>query len=213
MFKILNNLAPSYLFNLCPQMRFESMTYTLRNENKLLPFYCKNTLYRRSFFPVGVNLWNELDVSLLNCITLNEFKSKLKLQMMKQKNNLFSIFDSRAAVNHTRIRLGLSGLNGQRYLYNFIPYAICPKCGNENESAEHYLLFCHSYAAQRETLFTSLDIIYETVVKPHRILISRQNITHCLKIILKGDENLDYQQNKDLFKAIQDYICDTKRFA
>ena len=183
------------MYNLCPQRRFETVTYTLRNENKLLPFYCKNTLYRRSFFPVGVNLWNELDVNILNCITLNEFKRKLKLQMMKHKNILYSTFDSRAAVNHTRLRLGLSGLNGQRFLYNFITHAICPKCGYENESAEHYLLFCNSYAAQREALFTSLDIIYDTDVKPHRILINRRNITHCLKIILRGDDNRNYQQN------------------
>jgi exonuclease III len=212
MFKILNNMAPDYLIQMCPSVRSNSVPYVLRNENKLSIFHCKYSNYRRSFFPVAVNLWNELEKDIILCNSLSGFKCLLKKQMFKNVNKLFSLSNGRAAVQHTRLRLGLSGLNSHRFMFHFIAHSYCPKCGFENENIEHYFFYCPWYAAQRETLYNTLDVIYVDHVKPHRQLSTRTFVNKCVKILLNGDCLLKFPENQAIFSAIHKYIKETKRF-
>ena len=211
MYKIQNGITPEYLSSICPPRRSNVVPYALRNDSNLLTFFCKYVTYRRSFFPVAVTLWNELGDTVKSCFTLHAFKLKLKEHMLTKRCKLFSLFDGREAINHTRLRLGLSGLNGQRFMFNFITYSLCHQCQFENESVEHYLLYCQCYAAQRQSLFITLDDIYTDLAKPHRTLQSRRNILSCVKILLNGDNSLTLTKNVDIFKAVQNYIKDTKR--
>ena len=89
--------------------------------------------------------------------------------------------DGRGAINHTQLRLGLSGLNGHRCFFNFIDYATCPKCGHTPEDSEHFLLLCPVYAAQRETLLSHLDTMYNNELnRHHRNLSTPRNRLLCL---------------------------------
>ena len=213
MYKVLHGNAPEYLLSLCPPSRSSSVTYNLRNNNDILPFYCKYSVFRNSFYPATVKLWNELGDNLKNSQTVTSFKKELKNIMLTNRNVYFSMFDGRAAVNLTRIRLGLSGLNGHRSLYRFIDYSYCPKCNYVIENSEHFLLFCPSYAAYRETLFNCLDNLYSDATIPfHRNLSTRINTQQCVQVLINGDPSFNKQRNVALFKSVLEYIKDTKRF-
>ena len=159
MYKIQNKLSPTYLSKLCPVKRMLN-AYGLRNVNDLTQIYCRYSSFRKSFFPETVASWNKLDINVREVATLTGFKRNLKADLLCTTNKLYSYCDGRAAINHTRLRLGLSGLNGHRSLYNFITFSSCPKCDYELEDVEHYLLFCPRYTAHRETLLNTLDTTY-----------------------------------------------------
>ena len=124
------------------------------------------------------------------------------------------MFDGKSAINHTRLRLGLSGLNGQRNLFNFIDYSTCPKCGYEAEDSEHFFLFCPSYAAPREAiLFSCLDTLYSHELNIiHRNMTTRLRKCTVVKRLLTGDPTLPKMLNIELFKSVHKFIMETHRF-
>ena len=72
---------------------------------------------------------------------------------------LYSRFLGKAAVNHTRMRLGLSALNSQRYKYNIVPSPSCERCGASKEDPYHIFFVCPAYAVPRQTLTQDLNRI------------------------------------------------------
>ena len=63
----------------------------------------------------------------------------------------------KAAVEHSRLRLGLSALNHQRFKYNLTPDPICNQCGSTNEDVAHFFFDCITYAPHRQLLFMDLQ--------------------------------------------------------
>ena len=74
----------------------------------------------------------------------------------------------------TRLRLGLSHLNGHRFNHKFqnCTSAKCI-CSSENESTTHFFLHCHFYIPIRATLFDNLKEIVN--LQEH----SEQPVTEC----------------------------------
>ena len=70
----------------------------------------------------------------------------------------FSHCKGAAAVNHTRMRLGLSHLRQQLHTHHIVetPYCLHSCCHQQPESTDHYLLQCPKYAASRELLLRGL---------------------------------------------------------
>ena len=69
-------------------------------------------------------------------------------------------------------------------------------CLDGNEDAAHFFFECTSYTNQRVTLFRSTRHV-------HPLSIDK---------VLFGDLNLTIEDNISLFKAVHQYIKDTKRF-
>ena len=152
--------------------------------------------------------WNELNVTIREVPSLAIFKRKLKDTLLCTTNKLYSLFDGRSAINHTRLRLGLSGLNGHRSLFNFITFSSCSKCGYELEDVEHFFLFCPVYTAQRETLLHAFDTFYDNNF--HRNLTTRDRLK-LIAIMLTGDKTKSIPANMPVFTAVQLFIQDSKR--
>ena len=57
------------------------------------------------------------------------------------------------------MRLALSALNSQRYMYNIIPSPACEKCGAPNEDSYHLFFVCPAYSVPRQALTLSLNQI------------------------------------------------------
>ena len=154
-----------------------------------------------------------LDAPLKTCKSLNVFKKGLRAHSSCKNNKLFSMFHGNENVNHTRLRLGLSALNSHRFLYGFIPSASCPNCGHDTEDTGHFFFICPAYAALREEMFASMGQI---IGDDHHMFsyayLSRVNKSKCIKLLLYGEENLTFDKNLDIFKAIQSYIRRTHRF-
>ena len=211
MYKIQNNLAPAYLIDKCPQLVSETSNYNLRNaENVSLPLG-KKTCYFNSFYPSAIRIWNDLDRGIRNSPSLDSFKYNLKKAKCLKKNKLFQKFNGVRAVNHTRMRLGLSGLKSQRQDYNHVPLSTCDFCGARKEDALHFFLKCRVFAPMRTVLLGNITRLYQTknILRDLSRTIVQKELVTCL---LCGDPRLSDLENIEMFKMVQVYIAESKRF-
>ena len=74
-------------------------------------------------------------------------------------------------------------------------------CGQYVENAYHYLFECPLYIRQRDTLMTSIKRICRL-----------SDTTVDLALVLEGSTDLSPSQNQDVFKLVQSFISETKRF-
>ena len=67
-FKIISGLSPDYLAELLPQRVGDNLQYTLRYHNDFVTPLCRLDVYKKSFFPSSIALWNSLpdDVKEIN---------------------------------------------------------------------------------------------------------------------------------------------------
>jgi hypothetical protein len=107
MFKIQNGLVPPYLADTCPPLTRDRTTYHLRSGMNITTPQIRTSTYQKSFFPQTINDWNELDRATRGLKTIDTFKDKLKNSLGYKTNHLYHQYPSKAAVNQTRMRLGL----------------------------------------------------------------------------------------------------------
>ena len=89
-------------------------------------------------------------------IVFSRFKRKLlKFLHFQSCSYLFYIGDHSASVFHTRLRLNFSALNYHLFQKNCCPSSACVLCDASIEDVKHYFLYCPSFSALREKLFTS----------------------------------------------------------
>ena len=68
--------------------------------------------------------------------TINPFKANLFQKTRKPEYKL--TYTGPECRDHTKIRLGLSAINQQRFTYNLIETKYCDLCKDKDESREHY---------------------------------------------------------------------------
>ena len=141
--------------------------------------------------------------------SLDSFKRRI-LNIDGNPSKTFYLYgDGNGAINLSRIRMGLSGLNAQRKKYRFIQDGSCPTCGFRSETPLHYFLVCQSYAAQREQLIQDLADIVQPLTL-HNFSVNTKEANNLLHVILYGSG--DEINIKCIYRAIHRYIIDTKRF-
>ena len=208
LYKIIHGLAPSYLTAILPRPR--DAGYRLRSFNNMsLPTpSARLSCVRNSFLNLSIKSWNSLDKIIRSSPSYFSFKSKL---LKRSKSNLhfnpilYSRFLGKAAVNHTRMRLGLSALNSQRYKYNMVPSPSCERCGAPQEDPYHIFFVCPAYAVPRQTLTQDLNRILSVDIV--------QNKKQVEIILLYGSEILDHHTNLILFTTLHDFIYSCGRFS
>jgi hypothetical protein len=195
LYKIKNDQAPSYLYELLPPEFHEYVEYNLRNsQNIVLPF-TRLESFRRSFFPSSVRLWNGLSVETRSCLTLAIFKMALR-QDVDDANILYYYGKRWASVHHARIRIGCSKLNADLCLnLHVIDSANC-LCGSTLEDAKHFFFHCPNYNNIRQDLFN--DILQFSEVT--------------LSILLHGNPDINVDMNKAIFGAVHTFITRSGRF-
>ena len=213
MYKIQNNLTPEYLRNICPLQRRDVVQYPLRNQGDIARVNARTALYFNSFFPCTIRDWNSLSIDTRQKPSLESFKKGLLKLSNVVKHKHFSYSIGRASVHHCRMRMGLSAIAKQRNDYNLTENLHCINCGYHREDLEHFFFFCPTYRAQRTLLLTNIahlfDLNLETVLYG---ILSNAGRSYLINILLRGDENFEYQKNIHLFKIVQTYIANSKRF-
>jgi hypothetical protein len=211
MFKIQNGLSPHYLTNSCPPLTRERTNYNLRTGMNITIPPLRTTTYQKSFFPNTINDWNNLKDQTKNLPSLDTFKEHLKKESGSKPNPLYHHDSSKAAINHTRIRLGLSGLSSHRCKYNHITDPKCPTCDAKCEDISHYFFSCPTYFTQRQNFIVNVcEIFFENNIE---IDFRRKAFrTFFLNTITKGSDVLNEEENKKIFSITQNYICETHRF-
>jgi hypothetical protein len=211
MYKIQSNLAPTYLIDSCPPLVGEVCHYNLRNSNDISLPMGKKTGYVGSFMPSAIRAWNALEPTIKNRNSLDSFKYNLKKAKSKKKTKLYSNFNGSRAINHTRMRMGLSGLKAQRHSYNHVTHPTCDYCGAKKEDAMHYFFQCNTFNNARVPLLEGIKHLYQTKninLDLTRTLVKKELTSN----MLRGDVRFDERLNTELFMMVQDYIYSSKRF-
>ena len=198
-YKIMKEDAPEYLLDLIPPTVAETNNYNLRSSQNIYQTSSRLSLYQESFIPSSIKLWNSLDLSVRNELSLNMFKLKIKQKYYKNKSppTYFNIGDRYLNVLHARLRNKCSALNMDLYHANIKPNAMC-QCGYLYENAQHYFLSCKNYTVQRNKLFFELR---------------KENIPTDFENLMYGNALFNMNINTLIFIKVQNYIKETNRFS
>lgn len=195
MYKIVHGKAPQYLCVLLE--RNENVgRYNLRRQVPIKVPLCRLELYKRSFFPHVINLWNLLPVNIQELPTTENFKHYLK----KEANELCKVYyygERWPSVHHARMRIGCSKLNSDLcYNLHVINNPTC-ECGAPEETTYHYFFECPNFNADRVNLLNAVSPV--------------TNVT--LDALLYGLPTLSLCQNQAVFRAVHSFITSTHRFS
>ena len=188
-----NGLSPGYLISLVPPTVGSTSSYPLRNASDLQTINASSQSYYNSFLPSVVRDWNELPAQTRESASLNIFKNKLNNDMVTPPR-YYNTDKRLGQILHARLRTKCSALRQHLYSENIIDNPECT-CGLI-EDTNHYLFVCHRIDDLRRELLNSIS----EICHPN------------LNVLLNGDPSLSFNQNKDIFLAVQDYIIKTKRF-
>jgi exonuclease III len=213
MYKIQMGLAPTYLTNSCPPLTKDRTTYNLRSGMNITSPQIRTSTYQNSYFPNSIKEWNTLDPNLRTAQSLSAFRDRQKKAVnSKYKTNpLFHHSNGQEAINHTRIRLGLSGLASQRFDYNHIDSPKCTRCPSQNEDPVHFFLMCPAFEDDREDLIRNVcDILNQNDIQ---IDLGAPYLgEEFVEMLLKGTPLVNEVENKKILKIAQTYIKNTHRF-
>ena len=88
-------------------------------------------------------------------------RNLLKFLHFPSRSYLFCIGDGSASIFHTRLRLNFSALHYHLFPKNYCSSPACALCDASIEDMKRYFLYCPSFAALREKLFTSAAQLLE----------------------------------------------------
>ena len=204
-YKIFHKKSPSYLFQLIPP---NNKVYATRSfqSNKISSFKTRHNFFKDSFFPAVISEWNSLDINIRNSSSINVFKKELLKFIRPEPNSTYNINDIKGLKLLTRLRLGLSHLGDHKFRHNFQD-CVSPMCycGQDIETTTHFLLHCPNHHCARKTLFDKINQVSGTIL--------RQSDSTITKILLFGDNKLDFETNKILLMSTIEFISLTERFS
>ena len=211
-YKILNDLTPQYLKQLCNLIPHNTNNYQLRRNNSFLVPFIHRKSFSKSYFPKTIRDWNKLPNDVKQSQSLNIFKTRIRsLYEPLVQNKLYSYGHGLSKVNHCRIRLGLSHLNSQ-IRYNLVDSPNCsnPDCGGTTESEEHYFLICPKFNNERRLLLENIsNKLFPNV--HHNTFITLMPKYVC-KVLVEGSIDASYGENISILDDVFKYIDSTKRF-
>jgi hypothetical protein len=210
LYKIVNNLTPSYLSTIKPLHVSDITTYRLRNATHFVLPRCHTSTYQNCFIYRTIIDWNKLDLHTVTSKSLNTFKHQIKVKYIPVVNALYSHGSCKSQTHLCRMRLGLSGLNQQLFTYNITDSYSCQYCTNTRETPKHFLLTCPKYVAQRDRMLLA---VFRTICPRVKYsLLLPSCLEYLVNVLLKGSEDLTLQENQAIYNAVFLYIDATERF-
>ena len=204
-YKILNNLAPSYLHNYLPARL--AAPVNLRTRNPIYPLNIRTERFRNSFFPHCISQWNILDGRIRDLPSVSTFKKAIFEFFRPKPSPVFGARDNQGVVFLNWLRLGFSHLNEHKFRHGFRdildPFCACRT--NSIENSQHFLLHCSIYSHARRLLFNklqALDINFYPL-SPHKLL----------SLLLYGDPMLASNINNAILNLSIEFILETARFS
>ena len=111
LYKILNGLAPKYLFDILSVSK--NQHYSTRNQSnlELSQFFTWTKSFSNSFFPYCFKELNKLDTKIKYLSSLCTFKKVLLAFCKTEENSLFNVHNPIGVKYLNRLRLNFSHLN------------------------------------------------------------------------------------------------------
>ena len=182
--------APQYLCSLIPSKMGDARP-TSRFANNFTLYKCRTELFKNTFIPSTISLYNGLDLSERNITALKE---KIKFV----PNRLFNYGERITNIICSQLRMKCSNLNGHLYLLHVIDSPACA-CGHDMEDCSHYLLHCPLFQSMRTTMLNEIGNVMGAEV------VSTDSLLH-------GFSNKSAADNLLVMKSLHKYIVATARF-
>ncbi len=199
--KVIFEKFPQYLLDDLPT--FYSESRNVRKNTFAIP-RCNTDYYTKSFVPSSINLWNSMD-NELRCIgSAKALKNRLKAKSYKVIPKYYHNGTKILNILHTKLRLGCSDLNADKFLIGISDTDLCEHCGGgEVEDANHFLLECGSNLVAKVEMLDNITHLLEA-----------KNLVHLLDIdlLLFGSDQLSYEENNQVFGFVHHFIKISKRF-
>ena len=135
LYKMINNLSPSYLSDLVPQSVNTISHFNLRNANDFESVASRTNQYYNSFLPSVVRECNDLTNVVRQSDSLLSFKYNLNSELPIVPKYFYS-GTRKAQILHTRLRTNCSSLKNDLYSKNLTDSPLC-RCGSV-ENTSHF---------------------------------------------------------------------------
>ncbi len=195
LWKVKNSYVPDYLAELLPRQDSDRTNYNLRNNDHIRIPLVRLELYRRSFFPTAIKLWNKLTPETRNVDTISQFQRTIR-SYYPESNLLYFYGERWPAIHHARMRMGCSLLKYDLYYKMYVTDSPGCRCGSRMETAYHFFFECPLYVNER--LHLSATIV--------------QHASFDLRTVLYGCDTIDRKSNMLIFDAVHLFITESKRF-
>ena len=192
-YRMKNGLCSDYLASLVPATVGSASTYPLHNSSDLQTLHTNSRLYYTPFLPSAVRDWNKLPEQTRNSPSLKIFKNSLISNLIIPPRH-YNTGKRLGQIYHARLRTACSPLRQRLHSKNVVDSPYCT-CG-DIEDTHHFLFVCHQFTDLRRDLINSVS----DICQPY------------LNVLLFGDISLTVDQNKQIFKAVQEFIIKAKRF-
>ena len=141
LYKILNGLAPKYLFEIFPVSKNRHYSTRKQSNLELSQFFSRTKSFGNSFFPYCIKEWNKLDTKIKNLPSLSTFKKALLVFCKTEENSLFNVHNPTGVKYLNRLRLNFSNLNEHKFHHNFRD-TVNPLCCCSIETGTTSLISC-----------------------------------------------------------------------
>ena len=204
LYKIRNNMTPSYLKDKLPLFRGRSLRRD--NDTNLQEIMCTTAKYQNSFFPDVIKSWNNIGNEFCSSLSLGIFKTNLFNLVRPKQRPVYGIHDPIGVKLLFQLRVGLSPLKVHKKRHNFTdtPNDWCD-CLCAPEDTFHYLLSCNHHDTVRLNLRDSVM----------RILVPKNlhSLSQNLELYLYGHSSLSFIENKTILLATIKFIKESERFS
>ena len=143
-YRILNGLAPAYLYELVQPYLPRQSGYKLRNENNTFhPPFSRTSSFYDSFIPFTIRLWNTLPLTITESPSLNIFKNRFYETWDTNAHYNFGI--RKFNISHCQLRNEASNLKAHLFNDFLSDNTNCPNCSGPLEDNNHFLLNCPKF--------------------------------------------------------------------
>ncbi len=158
----------------------------------------------KSFVPDSINLWNKLPLEV-RCITSHKaLKSKLRKDSYKLVPKHYGYGSRSLNVIHTKLRIGCSDLNNDKYMIGLTNDNKCTS--GEIKNVEHFLLECGTHLVSKVKMLDNI-----TDLLGGKGLLDEIDID--INLLLYGSNRLSIEENNRLASYVQVIIGESKRFS
>ena len=200
-FKMIRGYCPHFLKDMItPYLPFDNL-YNLRNNNDLKTPLCRTTSYQNSFLPSTIKAWNNLPFFLKQLDSVSKFKAAIKRHLFTTKPCLphFHIGARKENIVHCQLRYACSNLKHHLFTSYLSDTSHCPYCPYACEDTFHFFFQCPEYSEIRNSL---IDDMRDVVPSLHIDL----------PFLLYGSREVDSSINCAIFRIVQKFIKESKRF-
>ena len=155
------------------------------------------------FSSTGIE-WNKIDKNIQKSDSFNNFKKGILKFIWPSQNRVYNCHNPKAIKLSTRLRIGLSHIHQHKFKHSF-QHTLNPicNCGQNIETASHYVLHCPDYLHERKTFLNTVSFIVSNIFD-----FNNDQVT---EILLHGKDDLDDINNTSILDAKINYLIETKR--